>query len=97
MGLFNMMDSIGKCNELLPGAEREMKLILFAIRSKDVVAVALHGEMLALITQKLLAAMDKSSGARSASYNFAGKSMTGEQIMYFLCGFLTELQSALKS
>ena len=36
MGLFNMMDSKGKFNELLPEAERELRLILDAIRSKDV-------------------------------------------------------------
>ena len=92
-----MMDSIGKCNELLPKAEREMRLILDAIRSKDVKMVALHGEMLALISNKLLAAMDKSSGARLASYNFAGKRMTGEQVMYLLYSVITELHSALNS
>ncbi len=97
MGLFNMMDSKGKFNELLPEAERELRLILDAIRSKDVKMVELHVEMLASIASKLLATMSKSSEERSASYNFAGKRMTGEQILYFLYSVVTEIDSALKS
>ena len=53
--------------------------------------------MLASIASKLLATMSNSSEVRSASYNFAGKRMTGEQILYFLYSVVTEIDSALKS
>lgn len=96
MGLFNMMDSIDKCNKLLTQVEYEFGCIMSAIDCNNVVLVIMHLALLENQYQDLYKAMDKSSGARLTSYSFLGEKMSGEEIMYYLFDFIKTLRGKLK-
>lgn len=97
MGLFNMMDSIDKCNNLLTQVEYEFGCIMSAIDCNNVMQVIVHLTLLENMYQDLYKAMDKSSGARLTSYRFLGEKKSGEEIMYYLFGVIKTIREKLKN